>query len=156
MTQILEEGCPNFWTLGGSAYFCGTIVTTVGYGDNAPKTVPGRVFFMLYVIPGIAICGALLAELGVLIYNMSLRQKASLKQSPLKIGGPLFWIIHSLICFGFFLFVPAGIIYALEGEWNYFECIYFMMVTFSTVGFGDLTITSHDWKFLIMFISYVG
>ena len=32
-----KNDCPKLWTYGGAAYFCGTIVTTVGYGDTAPK-----------------------------------------------------------------------------------------------------------------------
>jgi len=38
--KILEK------TFSGAAYFCGTIVTTVGYGDTAPKTFEGRIAFM--------------------------------------------------------------------------------------------------------------
>ena len=34
-----ENECPKLWTYGGAAYFCGTIVTTVGYGDTAPKVL---------------------------------------------------------------------------------------------------------------------
>jgi len=40
LKKILEK------TFSGAAYFCGTIVTTVGYGDTAPKTFEGRIAFM--------------------------------------------------------------------------------------------------------------
>ena len=52
MSQLMNGSCPDLWTYSGAAYFCGTIVTTVGYGDTAPKTDTGRIVFMIYVIPG--------------------------------------------------------------------------------------------------------
>jgi len=36
-----NNDCPKLWTYGGAAYFCSTIVTTVGYGDTAPKVCWG-------------------------------------------------------------------------------------------------------------------
>ena len=54
----------DLWTFTGSMYFCFTIVTTIGYGDLAPKTESGRIFFMFYVLPGMIICGAVIGELG--------------------------------------------------------------------------------------------
>jgi len=62
-------GCPDLWTYSGALYFCFTIGTTVGYGDTAPNTFNGRLFFIFYVVPGICICGALIAEIGRLMYN---------------------------------------------------------------------------------------
>ena len=156
------------WSWSGAAYFCGTIVTTIGYGDLAPRTYYGRIIFMIYVIPGIAICGALLTELGVFIYNLSHRLWYSLRKTAwypepsvgcgpsVKIGTTLFWLSYIIFSFGSFLFIPAGIIYALKAEWSYFECIYFMMVTFTTVGFGNLTIHAHHWKFAILVINFFG
>jgi len=159
MTDLMDGKCPNLWTFSGAAYFCGTIVTTVGYGDTAPKTFEGRIAFMLFVIPGIAICGALLAEIGVLIFNFTNRTKNSLQNAfhhrPYVI--PLFWLAYTLFFLGIFLFVPAAIIFSFKhGDWSFFESIYFMMVTFSTVGFGDFTITETDMKFIILAFNYMG
>ena len=49
--------------------------------------------------------------------------------------------------------VPSFIIHKFTG-WDYFDSTYFSMVTFTTVGFGDLTITDYDLKFMINFFSY--
>ena len=51
--------------------------------------------------------------------------------------------------------VPAAIIYAFM-DWDFFEALYFSMVTFTTVGFGDLTITDSNYKFVIILFSYFG
>ena len=158
------------WSWSGAAYFCGTIVTTIGYGDLAPRTYYGRIIFMIYVIPGIALCGALLAELGVFIYNLSHRLWYAVRErrsrwfpepiigcgSSVHIGTLLFWLSYIILSFGLFLFIPSGIIYALKAEWSYFESIYFMMVTFTTVGFGNLTIHTNHWKFAILLINFIG
>merc|ERR1712216_327031 len=34
-------------------YFCCTLLTTVGYGDIAPQTVPGKAFTMVYILLGL-------------------------------------------------------------------------------------------------------
>ena len=70
--------------------------------------------------------------------------------------GPLYWAIHGIFCFLLVMFLPATIIYFLEDDFSYLDSVYFMMVTFSTVGFGDLTITNSDYKFVIMAFNYVG
>ena len=67
----------------------------------------------------------------------------------------IYWTLNSIFGFAFFLFVPAAIIDGFT-DWNYFEAVYFSMVTFTTVGFGDLTITDHNAKFLILVFSYFG
>ena len=67
----------------------------------------------------------------------------------------IYWILNSIFFFAFFWLVPAAIIYAFT-DWDFFEAIYFSMVTFTTVGFGDLTITDHNAKFVILVFSYFG
>ena len=49
----------------------------------------------------------------------------------------IYWTLNSIFGFAFFLFVPAAIIDGFT-DWNYFEAVYFSMVTFTTVGFGDI------------------
>ena len=77
-----------------------------------------------------------------IIFFVIKSKKAYLGKSRMHLGGVMFWVSHMLLCFGLFLFLPAGIIYALEGSWTYFECIYFMMVTFS-LGSKRTILTKH-------------
>ena len=67
----------------------------------------------------------------------------------------VYWTFNSIFGFAFFLLFPDAIIGGFTG-WDYFEAVYFSMVTFTTVGFGDLTITDHNAKFLILIFSYFG
>ena len=59
-------------------------------------------------------------------------------------------LIILLFAIGFFICLPAMII-CLAAGWTYFEAFYFMIVTFTTVGFGDYSIAEFDWKFGIVF-----
>ena len=68
----------DLWTYTGALYFCFTIGTTVGYGDTAPSTMNGRLLFIFYVVPGICVCGAMIGEIGILIYDALQRGKVFL------------------------------------------------------------------------------
>ena len=46
-----------------SLYFSVISLTTVGYGDIAPTTTPGKIFTMVYVVVGIGIFVALVTEI---------------------------------------------------------------------------------------------
>ncbi|XP_040178049.1 potassium channel subfamily K member 18 [Rana temporaria] len=52
------------WTFLGSLFFCCTVITTVGYGNLTPITVPGRVVCMVYAAIGIPLMLMVLADLG--------------------------------------------------------------------------------------------
>lgn len=43
------------WSLLNSVYFSVMTISTVGYGDFTPQTVPGKVFTMFYVLCGLGI-----------------------------------------------------------------------------------------------------
>ncbi len=46
-----------------ATYFCVVTLTTVGYGDIAPKTDPGKIFTIFYLLIGIGIIAAFLNNL---------------------------------------------------------------------------------------------
>ncbi|XP_073453703.1 potassium channel subfamily K member 18 [Aquarana catesbeiana] len=52
------------WTFLSSLFFCCTVITTVGYGNLTPITVPGRIVCMLYAAIGIPLMLMVLADLG--------------------------------------------------------------------------------------------
>eukprot|EP00659_Diplonema_papillatum_P005724 gene5724-8748_t len=70
MHELEAQGLCSFpkehtlhWTFTGSVFYCLTVITTIGYGVFAPKTLGGRVFTVLYAMLGISVVGLLLSNL---------------------------------------------------------------------------------------------
>uniref|UniRef100_A0A183BX24 Ion_trans_2 domain-containing protein n=1 Tax=Globodera pallida TaxID=36090 RepID=A0A183BX24_GLOPA len=61
----LEEKPPiRGWSFTDSVLFCFTVITTIGYGNVAPKTFPGQMFCILYALIGIPFTLLAIADLG--------------------------------------------------------------------------------------------
>ena len=43
------------WRLIDAMYFCVITLTTIGYGDFAPKTDAGKIFNMIYILMGLGL-----------------------------------------------------------------------------------------------------
>ncbi|XP_053305751.1 potassium channel subfamily K member 4-like [Spea bombifrons] len=52
------------WDIGSCFFFAGTVITTIGFGNNSPKTEGGRLFCIFYALIGIPLFGILLAGVG--------------------------------------------------------------------------------------------
>ncbi|KAI9027363.1 hypothetical protein CLU79DRAFT_36318 [Phycomyces nitens] len=51
------------WTYNQAMVFCTTALTTIGYGDVAPVTSLGRLFFLFYAITGVCVIGYFLLSI---------------------------------------------------------------------------------------------
>ncbi|XP_042346628.1 potassium channel subfamily K member 5-like [Plectropomus leopardus] len=135
---ITGEKHLNTWDWGNSVIFAATIVTTIGYGNVAPKTKGGRVFCILYGLCGIPLCLVWISTLGSFfgdrakrLSQVMIRKGVSVKKVQLTCTALfLLWglIVHLLI--------PPLVFMSLEG-WSYLEGLYFSFITLTTVGFGD-------------------
>ena len=56
------------WTWLDSFYFSFITLTTIGFGDFAPKTDPGKIFTIIYIIIGV---GVILAFINTLYHHYS-------------------------------------------------------------------------------------
>nr|CDJ82825.1 Ion transport 2 domain containing protein [Haemonchus contortus] len=54
----------EYWTLMDSVLFCYTVITTIGYGNVAPRTFNGRIFVILYGLVGVPFTMLAIANLG--------------------------------------------------------------------------------------------
>ncbi len=45
------------WSVLDSFYFSVTTLTTVGFGDPAPATAPGKIFTIIYIFVGLGVIG---------------------------------------------------------------------------------------------------
>ncbi|TSL47543.1 Potassium channel subfamily K member 2 [Bagarius yarrelli] len=131
----------SLWDLSSSFFFAGTVITTIGFGNISPHTEGGRIFCIVYALLGIPLFGFLLAGVGdqlgtifgkgiakvekMIVWNVS--------QTKIRVISTVLFIL-----FGCLLFVtlPAIIFKHIEG-WSTLESIYFVVITLTTIGFGD-------------------
>lgn len=64
-------------------------------------------------------------------------------------------MIFSILFFIIAIFLGAFVYSNVEG-WNYFNSIYFVVVTITTIGYGDLVPVTIAGKSLTMFFSFFG
>ncbi|XP_019497835.1 PREDICTED: potassium channel subfamily K member 10 [Hipposideros armiger] len=133
----------SHWDLGSAFFFAGTVITTIGYGNIAPSTEGGKIFCILYAIFGIPLFGF----------------KKQVSQTKIRVISTILFILAGCIVF---VTIPAVIFKYIEG-WTALESIYFVVVTLTTVGFGDFVaggnagINYREWyKPLVWFWILVG
>ncbi|XP_063119924.1 potassium channel subfamily K member 4 isoform X3 [Rattus norvegicus] len=130
------------WNLGSAFFFSGTIITTIGYGNIALHTDAGRLFCIFYALVGIPLFGMLLAGVGDRLGSSLRRGIGHIEAVFLKwhvppglvrmLSAVLFLLIGCLL----FVLTPTFVFSYME-SWSKLEAIYFVIVTLTTVGFGD-------------------
>ncbi|XP_075440483.1 potassium channel subfamily K member 4 isoform X2 [Ascaphus truei] len=130
------------WDIGSCFFFAGTVITTIGFGNNSPKTEGGRIFCIFYALVGIPLFGILLAGVGDHL-GSALRKligKVEIIFLKWRISPTIVRILSALlfILIGCLLFVlfPTLIFQRIE-RWTLLEAIYFVVITLTTIGFGD-------------------
>ena len=111
-------------------------MVTVGYGNTAPTTQGGQVFFIMYALIGIPIALAFFSLFGLVLKNITdwIAEKILVRFNEAWANVKLFVSIG----IGFVLLVlfPSIAFKVIQG-WTYFESFYYSIVTLTTVGFGD-------------------
>ncbi|XP_041469428.1 potassium channel subfamily K member 4-like [Lytechinus variegatus] len=130
------------WDIPTSFFFTSTIVTTIGYGNFAPKTDGGRIFCSFYAFIGIPLTGWFLLTIGdaLQVYWNKIRHQTH--RLTVKIPHELtrrciHFIIYSTFILIILLLFPGFVLMYTEG-WSYQDAVYYCFITFSTIGFGDL------------------
>ncbi|OXA50403.1 TWiK family of potassium channels protein 9 [Folsomia candida] len=129
------------WNFANAVFYSMTLMTTIGYGHISPITFTGKLFTVIYSLIGIPIFSIIMIDAGKVL---TLALKLHLTKDPakrkdysvdeefnfgIKVGLTIL-ICYALVGAVFFIFV--------EQEWGLFGSLYFIFVTFSTVGLGDL------------------
>ncbi|KAI4874393.1 hypothetical protein NFI96_013701, partial [Prochilodus magdalenae] len=156
------------WDLASAFFFSGTIITTIGYGNISPQTDLGRLFCICYALVGIPLFGFLLAAVGDHLGTGLRKAVAKIemlflkwKVSPtiVRVISAVFSIMLGLVLF---VFVPTLVFQEVE-SWGLLESAYFVVITLTTVGFGDYVAgdsgaegTDHWYKPLVWFWILLG
>ncbi|XP_043917300.1 potassium channel subfamily K member 2 [Protopterus annectens] len=142
----------SHWDLSSSFFFAGTVITTIGFGNISPRTEGGKIVCIIYALLGIPLFGFLLAGVGDqlgTIFGKGIAKvehiffKWNISQTKIRVISTVIFIL-----FGCALFValPAVIFKHIEG-WSALESIYFVVVTLTTIGFGDFVAGHSETEF---------
>ncbi|XP_043112717.1 potassium channel subfamily K member 4 isoform X2 [Puntigrus tetrazona] len=130
------------WDPSNAFFFCGTIITTIGFGNISPKTKGGQLFCIFYALVGIPMFGILLAGVGDHLGTLLRRAVAKIetlflrkgvKPTSVRVISAVFSILIGCLVF---IAVPTMVFKEVE-SWSLLEAVYFVVITLTTVGFGD-------------------
>uniref|UniRef100_A0A8C4SPA5 Potassium channel, subfamily K, member 2a n=1 Tax=Erpetoichthys calabaricus TaxID=27687 RepID=A0A8C4SPA5_ERPCA len=124
--------CPSvklndLWDLSSSFFFAGTVITTIGFGNISPHTEGGKIFCIIYALLGIPLN---IQKQGGL--HKWLHQD-NVTRSLIRVISTVLFILFGCLLF---VAIPAIIFKHIEG-WSALESIYFVVITLTTIGFGD-------------------
>ncbi|KAG8001461.1 Potassium channel subfamily K member 2, partial [Nibea albiflora] len=125
----------------------------VCFGNISPHTEGGRIFCIIYALLGIPLFGFLLAgvgdQLGTIFGKGIARVEKmfmhwDISQTKIRVISTLLFVL-----FGCLLFValPAAIFKHIEG-WSALESLYFVVITLTTIGFGDFVAGGSEIEYL--------
>ncbi|XP_030000541.1 potassium channel subfamily K member 4 isoform X2 [Sphaeramia orbicularis] len=133
------------WDIASAFFFSGTIITTIGFGNLSPRTWRGQLFCVCYALVGIPMFGILLAGVGdhmgtvlrravAKIETLFLvRMKRKVRPTTVRVSSAVLSILIGCLIF---LAVPTVVFQKVE-RWSFLESLYFVVITLTTVGFGD-------------------
>lgn len=124
-------------------FFAATTYTTCGFGLQAPATVVGRMFVILYGLPAIMVYGVIAKKIGILcmhfIQVLMIRcgvSKATYVRHRIKFIG--FFFFFGFFCMGALIKITATDEGFGHGIYTFFDSIYFLYTTTLTIGYGDV------------------
>uniref|UniRef100_A0A0G4HFT8 Potassium channel domain-containing protein n=1 Tax=Chromera velia CCMP2878 TaxID=1169474 RepID=A0A0G4HFT8_9ALVE len=117
------------WTLPTAAYFASASMMTVGYGDPPPKLDSTRLFLSAYIWLSLTVIA-----FAISVFVGKAEGRVHEHVTALSSWLAVFWPILILL----FVVVAGTIFYYFYEDWDMIEAIYFVTVTVSSTGFGDL------------------
>lgn len=147
--KTIKQAAPSLdnikWTFSGSLFYVLTVMTTVGYGTFVPVTQGGRVATILFGFWSIFVSsfciGAFVAYLDAYMDQLlstmweGCSPRVAIKCKALCTG--LLFVLHGSGLAIFAALLP-------HNRWDAIDALYYSFVTLSTVGLGDLSVSSNS------------
>ncbi|KAM9355506.1 potassium channel subfamily K member 5-like [Pholidichthys leucotaenia] len=136
---IADNKTFNNWNWPNAVIFAATVITTIGYGNIAPKTSAGRAFCIFYGLFGVPLSFTWISEMGKFFGGRAKHLGLYLIRKGLSLRKSQFTCTAIFLLWGVLvhLVLPPLVFMSHEG-WTYIEGFYFSFVTLTTIGFGDL------------------
>ena len=128
------------WLILDSLYFTLVLLTTVGYGDMAPISPEGKLFASLFALSGGVIIGLALGVVGSELVDSeieNLMEGGSKQKSGVEKLGQKCWSTLRII-----VPISAPLIICYLENWQWYDGIYYTVISGTTVGLGDLVPTT--------------
>ncbi|XRA96406.1 potassium channel [Pycnococcus provasolii] len=116
-------------------------ITTIGYGDIVPFTEDGRLFLVLFSLIGLGLHGMILIRDAV-VFNRASGFLNELMDLPFFSEQYENVILISFFA-ALYIVVYSQIMEHLVG-WSLSDCYYYAWISFTTIGYGDFSLTSGD------------
>ncbi|XP_051852839.1 potassium channel subfamily K member 5 [Antechinus flavipes] len=128
----------NNWNWPNAVIFAATVITTIGYGNVAPKTPAGRLFCIFYGLFGVPLCLTWINALGKFFGGRAKRLGQFLTKRGVSLRKAQITCTAIFIIWGVLvhLVIPPFVFMVTE-DWDYIEGLYYSFITISTIGFGD-------------------
>ncbi|KAM6186575.1 potassium channel subfamily K member 5 [Rhynchocyon petersi] len=128
----------NNWNWPNAVIFAATVITTIGYGNVAPKTPAGRLFCIFYGLFGVPLCLTWISALGKFFGGRAKRLGQFLTKRGVSLRKAQITCTAIFIVWGVLvhLVIPPFVFMVTE-DWDYIEGLYYSFITISTIGFGD-------------------
>nr|CAB3258040.1 potassium channel subfamily K member 16-like [Phallusia mammillata] len=127
------------WSLHNAFLLAFTISSTIGYGVVTPVTAGGQMFCILYAFLSIPFTGLLAAKIG---FAMAYYIKKATSSICDRIPKAKTWSIAVTTLIGVVIYIvlPSLLLTFVGNEegWTFVQCLYCVIVTLTTIGFGDL------------------
>lgn len=171
------------WNIWGSIYYSMTIYTTIGYGNIVPATTTGRVLTIIYAFIGIPFAiitlialGGLFARVCMYVWKLIARSlgcfSKNLERKMTRLGPDetvsnteseddseelLNFPVGFLIgCTIIWILTCAYIFTLMEETWDYGLSLYFVLISFTTIGFGDVIVSKFNYILIVGLMLLIG
>ena len=127
------------WTFSGSTFFSLQLATSIGYGTQAPRTVAGKLFAVIFSIIGFCIWGytnnllsSIVEGVVVVVVRQKYKQMTGGRVLRFLSSNQAVLLVESVLVFAWLMLMAAY--YQAEEGWEFSDSLYFSFVSTSTIG----------------------